>query len=437
MVQISLEARLRRRLLLLVTPVVVGVGVASVLVTRHALEASSREVARARAQDLLRDLRDEIDEGTPIDAAARETLAVADAHGDRALVRGLPLGGDRASRFPVPSALGGIAVDTCKAARDQGGRAWQACAVADGSLQAIVAVPVDAHAAVVGGLARWMLVVVGAALLALVAAARWTVRRPLQSLRRIAEWSERVVAEDAPPRAPKVDTAEIQRLTAAFDALVQRLFEALERERSTSAHLAHELRTPLTALRVELEALAPRCGEDAARLLTDLDRIARVIDAILVLSTPPTATGAASVVNLADVVRELAPQGAVVVAPDEALVQADLHLVELALVNLLENADKYAGGTRLVQLSEMDGFIRLAVVDAGPGLPESARERMFARYWRGQSDGPGRGLGLALVRAVAERCGGYAEAIPNPAGRGLEVAIAFGRVLGWHQESPR
>src|SRR6202034_897480 len=108
----------------------------------------------------------------------------------------------------------------------------------------------------------------------------------------------------------------------------------------------------------------------------------------------------AEIVNLADLAREIAPVGVVVDAPDEALVEADERLVRLAVRNLLDNAARYGGGARVLRVSRDDTGVRLAVVDQGPGLGAAARRRMFDRYWRQSADGEGRGLGLALVRAV-------------------------------------
>ena len=106
----------------------------------------------------------------------------------------------------------------------------------------------------------------------------------------------------------------------AFDALVRRLLAALARERASSAHIAHELRTPLTAIVAELETLRardPRCaGERPSGCWATSARFADVIDAILVLSTgvearagagAPRADRPEAIVNLADLVRELAP----------------------------------------------------------------------------------------------------------------------------------
>jgi signal transduction histidine kinase len=146
--------------------------------------------------------------------------------------------------------------------------------------------------------------------------------------------------------------------------------------------------------------------------------------------------GAWVIVNLADVVREVAPRETSVEAPDEALLELDERLVRLALRNLVDNARKYGAGPILLRVSRSGDTARLAVVDQGPGVDAAARERMFERYWRGSADGGGRGLGLALVRSVAERYGGHAEARSGPDGRGLEVSMTFTPLVGWHERTP-
>ena len=80
--------------------------------------------------------------------------------------------------------------------------------------------------------------------------------------------------------------------------------------------------------------------------------------------------------------------------------------MQLAVRNLLDNADKYAGGARVVRVSRQESRAKIAVFDDGPGLEAEARERMFHRDWRESADGDGRGLGLALVRAVASSATG-------------------------------
>jgi hypothetical protein len=268
-------------------------------------------------------------------------------------------------------------------------------------------------------------------LLLSLAAARASLRRPLASVNALVSWSEHLVADERADKAPTAGApAEIAHLATAFDALVARLFDALERERASSAHIAHELRTPLTSLRAELEALPP--SEHVTRMIGDVDRLARAIDAILVLSRPPTRGETRVVVNVADVARELAPPEASVEVPDEALIEGDERLITLALQNVLENAGRYAGGATELVLSREDDAIALVVRDRGPGLDVAARERAFDRHWRGTKTHGGSGLGLALVRAVAERHGGTAIASENPEGKGLEIRMTFRPVVGWH-----
>jgi signal transduction histidine kinase len=186
----------------------------------------------------------------------------------------------------------------------------------------------------------------------------------------------------------------------------------------------------------ELERLAANAHDPAIdRVHSDGVRLARVIESILVLSAPPGIRTGSSIVNVADLSREVAGSEVEVDAPDEALVEGDERLIALALQNLLDNARKYSGhNARVVRVTRRAELLRIAVVDDGPGLDAAERGKMFERYWRAGSEPGGTGLGLALVRAVAERHGGAAEAIANPEGRGLEVAFTIGPVVGWHEQ---
>jgi signal transduction histidine kinase len=206
--------------------------------------------------------------------------------------------------------------------------------------------------------------------------------------------------------------------------------------------VAHELRTPLTAIAGELESIRTndatiRAAIDRAR--HDAARLAETIDAILYLSRPGgEPERGASVVNVADVVREIGPTETRVRAPDEALVSSDAALVELAVRNLLDNARKHAGRPATDVVVEREGErVRVTVIDDGPGVDEATRTRMFERYFRGSSASGGTGLGLALVRAVARRHGGDATASAGQGGRGLAVSITLGPLLGWYDRDAR
>jgi two-component system sensor histidine kinase QseC len=439
----TLEARLTRRLLPLAGAVLVAVGAAAVLVTDRVLDASDETRARAAAGEARDALARELAEGDAPDEALGEVMVAANAQAVRLTVRRAS-GEARSAGSPLPELTPG----SCAPLEDLGSP-WRACAVDAAGARVVAAVPTAAHAEAVRTLARGMVAVVLVALFALWVAVRQALRAPIAELTALVGWSARIVESGRPVEPPAAATREVAHLETAFDTLVRRLFDALTRERATSAHMAHELRTPLTAMRAELDALKPTDEPTRAaivRLGADVVRLAAVIDAILVLSDAAPRSAADAVVNVADLVRELAPEGARVEAPEEALVEADERLVTLALTNLLDNARKYGEGVRAVSVSRepaaraggadaadaANAAVRVSVVDAGPGVDEAARGKMFDRYWRGSADAEGSGLGLALVRAVAERHGGKAEARPGPEGRGLDVSMTLGHVVGWH-----
>jgi signal transduction histidine kinase len=429
----TLEARLTARLLGLAGAVLVAVGATAVVVTDRVLDAADTGEARAHAASSREALDRELAEGDTPAMAEGEVVTAAEAEGVRVNVLhgGRPAAG---TTRPIPA----VGPGECASFDDEQGRPWRECGAGDARTSIVTAVPVAAHRHAVGSLARGMVAVVLVALALLWLAVKRALRRPVAELTALVGWTGRIVDTEKAIEPPPSETREIAQLESAFDALVRRLLDALARERANSAHIAHELRTPLTAIVAELDGLKV---EDAAaraaiaRARGDAARLNDVIDAILVLSSGDRGERADAIVNVADIAREIAPAGVRVDAPDEALVEGDDRLVSLALRNLVDNARKYGGGVDEVRVARQGGTVRVAVIDRGPGLDETARSRMFDRYWRAAADGDGRGLGLALVRAVAERHGGRAEAQPGPEGHGLDVSITLDRLVGWHEDA--
>jgi signal transduction histidine kinase len=194
------------------------------------------------------------------------------------------------------------------------------------------------------------------------------------------------------------------------------MLSALERSRETErrflADASHELRTPVTALRGNIDYLR-RHGPDAAVLAdlqADAERLSRLVHDLLALSREDAGGDLDDEVRLDALAREAAARDAriTVDALSSVAVRGDRAALERALLNLVENAERYGppGGRVTVSVSRANGLGRLSVRDEGPGLDEAAAVHAFERFWRGAHDGEGSGLGLSIVRATAERHGG-------------------------------
>ncbi len=210
------------------------------------------------------------------------------------------------------------------------------------------------------------------------------------------------------------------RLAATLNAMLGALERARERERRFVGDASHELRTPLTALRGNAAYVA-RHGADPAVLAdieADAERLAALLDDLLALAREDAAESPADAetVDLAALAHEVAAAHptASVRAPDgPVLVRGDHAALARALSNLVENAERHGppGGAIVVEAALADGRARLAVSDAGAGLPDEQAEQAFARFWRGPHAPPGgTGLGLAIVQTTAARHGGRASA---------------------------
>ena len=327
-----------------------------------------------------------------------------------------------------------------------GGRAWRVFSSLDRRGKVLVQVAEEARArdGIVGSVGGALLVpmLVGLPVLgALIWLALRSGMAPLIAL-------GRDVAQRDPDNLHALDAEaaprEVEPLVASLNDLFGRLRKSIDHERRFTADAAHELRTPLAAVRAQAE-VALGAGAEAERahalrqVVAGCDRAARLVDQMLVLARldPQRALPGAVRFDLAavarDAVADLAPAGisrSVDVAVDAlpASVVGDPALVAILVRNLVDNALRHgpAGTTVDVGVRPVAGGAELVVVDRGPGIPHAERASLGERFHRvpGSITG-GSGLGLSIVRRIAE-LHGAALAFGDPAsGKGLVVHVRF------------
>lgn len=268
----------------------------------------------------------------------------------------------------------------------------------------------------------------------------------LTSVERMRRQAASITESDLTTRLPVPETGdELQRLGVTFNALLDRLADAVERERRLVSDASHELRTPLSVLRAELEvALLPDRSPDGLRAaiqsaLEETQRLSRLADDLLVLARAdqgqlPLRSEPLDVADLLEDARRR-HAGAAAAAGRRlstavnieggAVVLADSIRVAQALDNLMANALRHGEGPIRVRADGGSaGGVVITVSDAGPGFPETLIDHAFERFSQGDRShsGTGSGLGLAIVDAIARAHGGSARAMNAPGG-GASVSL--------------
>jgi len=229
-------------------------------------------------------------------------------------------------------------------------------------------------------------------------------------------------ADAVPGEGPR----ELREAAAAITAMRSRLAtEAIERARMLTA-IAHDLRTPLTGLRLRIEA-APE--PQRARMVADVERMQAMIGEVLGFTRDAAAPRELLEVRtlLAEIVAETGTEGkAVRLAPgDDAWVTVPAPAFRRVIENLVRNAIDYAdGGT--IEVRQVDDIVAVSVIDAGPGIPKTDRERLLQPFERGDASRNrgtgGAGLGLSIVRDFAAQNGG-SFTLADTAGGGALVTL--------------
>ena len=267
--------------------------------------------------------------------------------------------------------------------------------------------------------------------------------RPVEQMRREAA---AVSASEPTRRLPVPQTGdELARLATTLNSMLDRLQEAMERERRFVDDASHELRTPIATLRAgidlaltrrreapELEATLRSAQEDVLRLqrlADDLLLLARTRGGRIPVHREETSLAALTTRSARSVESQAAAAGVIIeVEPSDETVAVDPDRMEQALRNLLENAIRYTppGGVVRVSARRVKGFARFVVADSGPGFRPDLLAKAFEPFTRGEAEaaGPtGAGLGLSIVRAVAEAHGGSASAENTPAGARVTLEV--------------
>src|SRR5688572_26371833 len=264
--------------------------------------------------------------------------------------------------------------------------------------------------------------------------------RVLAPLRTLTETTRSISESDLSRRIPATGHDEIAELSRTFNDMLERIEHAFASQRAFVSDASHELRTPITIVRGHLELLGddPDERRETVALVTDeLDRMSRFVDDLLVLAKAEredflrvgqVELGALTD-ELLDKAHALGPRRWELEAKGEARLIADRQRLTQAVMGLAENAVQHTDEHDRVWIGSAvdDSEASLWVRDSGPGIPRGDQARIFERFARASGSrrrSEGAGLGLSIVRAIAEAHGGRVELASRPgAGATFTVVI--------------
>ncbi len=289
------------------------------------------------------------------------------------------------------------------------------------------------------GLPFWLTPVVAATFaLAIVQLLAKGLTRPLREL---VDATAQLAGGDHSVRVEAERSDEVGRLGHAFNAMAADLGALDDQRRAFVANASHELRTPITALQSTLENLVDGVSEPdpttLAGLLERTDHLGRLVEQLLDLSRLEAAGDVAlhlERVDLGDLGHLLAgqladPARGVTVdvrSPVDLKVEADPIRLRQVLTNVIANAVRHSPDDDVVTVTiSVNGEVRIAVRDHGPGIPDADRQRIFEPFYQGDGArrSPGTaGLGLAIARTIIEQHRGRID-VGDHDGRGALVVI--------------
>jgi signal transduction histidine kinase len=256
-------------------------------------------------------------------------------------------------------------------------------------------------------------------------AVHW-VTRPLNLLAQAADELGKNIHS---PPLPEKGSTEMRRAARAFNTMQARLLEYLASRARIHAAMSHDLKTPITRLTLRAEMLED--PDLKAKFIKDLEEMDSMVTISLDLMRGMSNGEAIQTMDITALLESIQEDqmetgGAVDIAKTGIIrYSGKPQALKRAIVNLVENAIKY-GKRAAISAEEVEGGLRISVVDEGPGIPEDKLNLVMEPFYRLESsrcrDTGGSGLGLAIAKAVAEMHGGTLKLSNRPEG-GLSATI--------------
>lgn len=264
-------------------------------------------------------------------------------------------------------------------------------------------------------------------------AAAFIARRVARPLSQLAASATAAARGDAAAPVPEVGPDDVRRAARAFNAMTEQVTRTLESQRQLLSAVGHDLRTPITAMRINTEFVAD--AEIRERLEANLEELQELTEAVL-SAARGVGWGKMRKIDLAALVESLCTDLDELGEPVSWQADADTapfscrpNEIRRALRNLIENAVAYGKRAR-VCLKSLTEHYEILVEDEGPGIPDAERERVFEPFVRLEAsrsaETGGTGLGLTLVKAIAEGHGG-AIVLENRREGGLRARLTLPR----------